>query len=459
MSTNASALHAHHAPPVLASEVTHVECAVADFTSVARGKVIARSDFEAMGGCRLPSVVFGVTLTGGEPDAVFGPLLPVDYRDLALRADPATAVPLPGRGDRVSVICEPEGWLERPGREALPAAALSVRAALRRVLARLEQAGLRAMVAPELEFFLLERCADGVGLRPAAVPGGSGSREQALEIASLERAAHFEPYFDALFAACTRQRIPVTGYAHESAWGQYEVNFAPGEPLAMADAVWRFKRLARETAVRQGLLASFIAKPFADQPGSGLHWHASLQQHGGPRDGANAFTDAQGRDRPTLAQFIGGLQAQAGASLALLAPWAHSFERLRCSDASPTAASWGEDDRGVAYRLPAASAANRRVELRLPGGDASPYLTLALLLGGGLQGIAQQLPRHDAAPALPPTLDAALTALDASASLRELLGDPLVDLFVALKRDELAERAALADPWRDWDLRHLVEQA
>jgi glutamine synthetase len=404
-------------------------------------------------------VVFGVTLTGGEPDAVFGPLLPADYRDLALRADLATAVPLPGREDRVSVICEPEGWLGRPGREPLPASALSVRAALRRVLAQLERAGLRATVAPELEFFLLERGADGVGLRPAAVPGGSGSREWALEIASLERAAHFGPYFDALFAACARQRIPVTGYAHESAWGQYEVNFAPGEPLAMADAVWRFKRLARETAVRQGFLASFIAKPFADQPGTGLHWHASLQHHGGPRDGANAFTDAQGRDRPTLAQFIGGLQAQAPASLALLAPWAHSFERLQRSDASPTAASWGEDDRGVAYRLPAASAANRRVELRLPGGDASPYLTLALLLGGGLQGMARELPRLDEPPALPTTLDAALTALDASASLRELLGDPLVDLFVALKRHELAERAALADPGRNWDLRHLVEQA
>jgi glutamine synthetase len=246
---------------VTTAATTTVECAVADFTSVARGKVVSCADFDALQGCRLPSVVFGVTLTGGEPAAVFGPLLPEDYRDLRLVPDGATAVPVPGRGDRISVICEPAGWLPRPGREPLDAAALSPRVALRRVLTRLATAGLRATVAPELEFFLLERTAEG-GLRAAGVPGGSGSREHALEIASLERASLFSPYFDALFAACAQQRIPVTGFAHESAIGQYEVNFAPGEPLAMADAVWRFKRLARETAVRQGFLASFLAKPF-----------------------------------------------------------------------------------------------------------------------------------------------------------------------------------------------------
>ncbi|MFM2348359.1 MAG: hypothetical protein RL654_3112 [Pseudomonadota bacterium] len=435
-----------------------VECAVADFTSVARGKIVARADFDAMRGCRLPSVVLGVTLTGGEPDAVFGPILPEDYRDVRLVPDLATAVPVPGRTDRVSVICEPAGELPRPGRAPLDAAALSPRAALRRVLARLASAGLRATVAPELEFFLVERSADG-GLRPAGVPGGAGAREHALEIASLERTAMFAPYFDALFDACAAQRIPVTGHGHESAPGQYEVNFAPGEPLAMADAVWRFKRLARETAVRHGFLASFIAKPFAGQPGTGMHWHASLQHAHGPHAGLNAFVDAQGRDRPQLAHFIGGLQAHAPAAMALLAPWAHSFERLRRSDASPTDARWGDDDRAVAFRLPASSPANRRIEHRLPGGDASPYLTLASMLGTGLLGLQGELPRQDTGPALPLTPQDALDALHASATLRELLGEVLVDLFVAQRRHELTERAALADPHRDWDLRHLVEQA
>ena len=444
-----------NAPHALPDSARSVECAVADFTSVARGKIVARADFDAMGGCRLPSVVFGVTLTGGEPDAVFGPILPEDYRDVQLVPDLATAVPVPGRGDRVSVICEPAGLLPRPGRAPLDISALSPRAALRRVLARLAAAGLRATVAPELEFFFVERTAEG-GLRPAGVPGQAGAREHALEIASLERTAMFAPYFDALFDACAAQRIPVTGHGHESAPGQYEVNFAPGEPLAMADAVWRFKRLARETAVRHGFLASFLAKPFADQPGTGMHWHASLQHLDG---GHNAFSLPDGGPAPALHHVIAGLQHEADALLALLAPFEHSFERLRRSDASPSAASWGDDDRGVAFRLPAASPANRRVENRLPGGDASPYLTVAATLGLGLHGLQQRLAPLDALRPLPATQADALAALARSAVLRDLLGEPLVALYAALKHHECTERQAQADPHRDWDLRHLTELA
>lgn len=431
----------------LPDTVRTVECAVADGTSVARGKVVARADFEAMRGCKLPSVVFGVTLTGGEPEAVFGPLLPEAYGDLHLEPDLATAVPVPGREDRVSVVCEPTGLTPDARR-------FSPRAALRRVIGRLADAGLRATVAPELEFFLVERTADG-GLRPAGVPGRSGSREHALEIASLERTAHFAAYFDALFAACAVQRVPVTGHAHESACGQYEVNFTPGEPLAMADAVWRFKRLARETAVRQGFLATFMAKPFLDQPGTGMHWHVSLQH---TASGQNAFSQDDGSASPRLAQFVGGLQRDAAAALALFAPYDHTFDRMNRSDASPIAASWGGDDRSVAFRIPPSSPANRRVENRLPGGDASPYLTLAATLGLGLLGMERAATPLAEAPALPRSLGAALDALDAS-PLRDLLGDALVDLQVALKRHESAERNAVADPRRDWDFRHLVEQA
>jgi glutamine synthetase len=432
----------------LPDTVRTVECAVADFTSVARGKVVARADFEAMRGCKLPSVVLGVTLTGGESEAVFGPLLPEAYGDLHLEPDLATAVPVPGRDDRVSVVCEPTGLTPDARR-------FSPRAALRRVIGRLADAGLRATVAPELEFFLVERTADG-GLRPAGVPGSAGSREHALEIASLERVSHFAAYFDALFAACAVQGIPVTGYAHESACGQYEVNFAPGEPLAMADAVWRFKRLARETAVRQGFLATFMAKPFLDQPGTGMHWHVSLQDRLG---GHNIFSEADGSASPRLAHFIAGLQRDAAAALALFAPYDHTFDRMNRGDASPTTADWGGDDRSVAFRIPPSSPANRRVENRLPGGDANPYLTVAATLGLGLLGMERTAEPRVEAPALPRSLGAALDALDRSAALRDVLGTALIDLHVALKRHESTERNALADPRHGWDFLHLTEQA
>lgn len=450
--------------------VRAVECCVGDFTSIARGKSVSRADLLSMAGCRLPSVVLGLTLTAGEPEDVFGPLLPGSYLDMDLVPDLATLAPLPGRPGHATLLCEPTGplWSERHGRH-VDASEFSPRAALRRVVSRLARAGLRATVAPELELFLVDRRdeADGrVHLQAPAARPGHPARERACEAYSVERTAHFAEYFDALFAACEALRIPVSGHAHEAAYSQFEVNFMPGEPLAQADAVFRFKRVAREVAARLGFLATFAPKPFLDQPGTGMHWHFSLQHAGGPLPGEpaghdNAFAHPDGRDREALAAFLGGLQAHADAAMAFFVPHDMGFDRIRLSNASPSSASWGHDDRAVAFRLPAASPRNRRVENRLPGGDANPYLTVAATLGLGLAGIEQGLrpAGESAGVALPRTLPDAVDALDRSALMRELFGDPLVDLYAALKRHESVERHAAADPRHHWDLVHLVELA
>jgi glutamine synthetase len=437
-----------------------VECCVADFTSNARGKTPSREDFLAAGGCRMASIVLGLTVTAQTPPGMLGHLLPSSYQDVELRADPSTLRPQYARARAATVLCEPHGLLraEISGRE-FDANALSPRAALRRVVARLAQAGLRASVAPELEFYLVNRHS---GEHPheliaARHRPGSPVREMACEPDSVERAGYFAPYFDELFDACAVMGIPMTGYAHESAYAQFEVNFRPGEPLAQADAVFRFKRLARQVAERHGFLASFIAKPFLDQPGAGMHWHFSLQQ---TRDGANAMLAEDGRtDGPRLAQFIAGLQRHAQAAMAFFAPYDHSYDRIRRSDSSPSRASWGQDDRMVAFRIPRSSAANRRVENRLPGGDASPYLTVATTLGLGLAGIQGAWDRLPEAPNLPGNLAASLDHLAADEVLREILGTPLVDLFCALKRCESQERNAQAEPRQTWDLPYLTEQA
>ena len=444
--------------------VTAVECAVGDFTSVARGKSVGHQDFIGMAGCKLPSVVFGLTLTAGEPEAVFGPLLPASYLDIELVPDLATLCPQPGRKGTGAVICEPAGPLkaERYGR-TICASELSPRAALRRVLARLDQAGLAATVAPELELFLVDRRElDGqVELHAPASRAGAPARERACEAYSLERTGHFADYFDALFAACHLQGIPVCGHAHEAAYSQYEVNFMPGEPLAQADAVFRFKRLARQVAAQFGFLATFAPKPFLDQPGTGMHWHFSLQHKDATDAHTNAFAHPDGRDKDALGAFIGGLQRHADAAMAFFAPHDMAFDRIRLSNASPSSASWGHDDRGVAFRIPQSGAQNRRIENRLPGGDANPYLIVAATLGMGLAGIEQGLAPagESAGVALPRTLPEACDALESSALMRELFGDPLVDLFVALKRHESAERHAAADARHQCDLVHLIELA
>jgi glutamine synthetase len=383
--------------------------------------------------------------------------------------DLSTLAPLPGRRGAVSVLCEPAGplWSERHGRH-VDASEFSPRAALRRIVERLDAAGLQATVAPELELFLVDRReANGlVSLHAPSPRPGHPARESACEAYSVERASHFADYFDALFAACEAQRIPVSGHAHEAAYSQYEVNFRPGAPLPQADAVFRFKRLAREVAARFGFLATFAPKPFLDEPGTGMHWHFSLQHRGGalagePAQHPHAFAHPDGRDRDTLAAFIGGLQRHADAAMAFFVPHDMGFDRIRLSNASPSSASWGHDDRAVAFRLPAASAQNRRIENRLPGGDANPYLTVAATIGLGLAGIEQGLARagESAGVALPRTLPEAVDALDRSALMRDLFGDPLVDLYAALKRHESAERHAAADPRQQWDLVHLVELA
>jgi glutamine synthetase len=446
-----------------------IECAVGDFGSVARGKSVGRADFLELVGCRFPSVVFGLTLTAGEPETVFGPLLPVSYLDVSLVPDLATLCTQPGRPAAATVLCEPVGALQgRRYERAICASELSPRAALRRVLGRLDAAGLAATVAPELELFLVDRReADGqVSLGAPAAHPGAPARERGCEAYSLERTSHFSDYFDALFDACHEQGIPVCGHAHEAAYSQYEINFRPGAPLAQADAVFRFKRLARQIAARFGFLATFAPKPFLDQPGTGLHWHFSLQHRDGalpgePEQHTNAFAHPDGRDRAALGAFIGGLQRHADAAMAFFAPHDMAFDRIALSDACPSSASWGHDDRAVAFRIPQASAQNRRIENRLPGGDANPYLTVAATLGMGLAGIEQGLKpaAESAGVALPRSLPEACDALERSALMRELFGDPLVDLFVALKRHESAERNAAADPRHHWDLVHLVELA
>ena len=437
-----------------------IECALADFTSLARGKWLAVDEFISQQGCRLPNVLFGMTVTGGWPEHLFGALMPKGYGDMQLVPDLATLRPRPGRAHEATVLCEPEGrWFASSLDREVEAYELSPRALLKKVLAQYAELGLQATVAPELEMFLLQR--EGTALHGAKSHPASPTHEKTCEQYSLERAAQFEPFFDALYAGCETLGIPVSGHLHEASLSQYEVNFRPGPALQQADAVFRFKRLAREIAARQGFVASFAAKPFTDQPGTGMHWHFSLQRSAG--EWPHVFATPDRQPSPDLMHFIAGLQAHTPAAMALFAPYGMSFDRITLSDSSPTHADWGHDNRLAAFRIPAAgSPAALRVENRLPGGDASPYLTVAATLAFGLDGMRNHLPiqngKHESL-VLPRSLPDALNGLERSSAARALLGEAMVDLFVALKRHEHAERSALGDPRQDWDLKHLIELA
>jgi len=446
-----------------AQGIRRVEVVFADLTSVARGKTMDVAGFVQALSARLPTLLMGLTVTGGEPPDVFKRIFPPSFPDMALLPDWQTLVRCPlSSVPTATVICDAQARFNATdGHADYEMAELSPRQLLQRTLARLQAAGYQALVAPELEFFLVhpERDAHG-GLQVAhGMSAQVPHIESSHDLFSAETAQSFAPLFDDLWAACELQGIPISGYGHEASIGQYEVNFKPGEPLAQADAVFRFKRLVREIARRHGCLATFMAKPCLNEPGTGMHWHVSLSES----DGRNAFSAGDDSAHPRLKHFIGGWQASAPSAMAVLAPYAHSYLRITRPDASPAHADWGHDDRTVAFRIPASNAANRRVEHRLPGGDANPYLALALVLGAGLMGMREQLPPSAErvlggsalTPPLPRDLEQALSALEACPLAGEVLGAGFVQLYATVKRHELTEQAA--DP--DFALKHLLSRS
>ena len=439
---------------------------MSDFTAVPRGKVVSRDSFLAEQGCRLSSALWGVTLSGDVATQVLGPIVPASFADMRLVADTSTLRTKPGRAHELTAICEPEGHLQTTATgRVIHAQDLSPRAALRRVISQLHAQGLCATVAPEIEFFLLQPKSSSAQPWQAAQPGAHMAvLERACEANSLERLAHFEPFFDALYAGCDALSIPMVGHDHEAAFSQFEVNFSPADPLSQADAVFRFKSLVKTTAARMGFVACFAPKPFANEPGTGMHWHLSLQYLNASTTQAwpHVFAQADGSDSPALAHFAAGLQSHTEAAMAVFAPHDASYSRVTQSDASATHASFGHEARDLALRIPTSGPSARRLENRLPGGDSNPYLVLATTLGLGAWGMEQQLAActaPSAAPALPTDLPTATQALAENAPLRQILGETLVDAFVGTLRAEHHARHSHTGGVKDWDYRHLTEGA
>ncbi|HEY5597519.1 MAG TPA: glutamine synthetase family protein [Kiloniellales bacterium] len=430
-------------------DLKRIECAVSDFTSIPRGKILDTKLFLARPELRLASFVLGITVTCTEPHRLYTDFVPRSMPDVRFLPDWGTfavnpIAPVPTG----TFLCDASGSFQSPRGETMDCAGLMPRTILRRVLRRLADAGLTARVAPELEFALVTVTDDGQAqtLRPA--PGCAGAiphQEPSAESLSLEAAHAQAPFFDALWAACEHLCIPITGYAHEASAGQYEVNFAPAEPLAQADAVFRFKNLARELGRRHGMIATFLAKPYPDDTGSGMHWHLSLKD----KSGANPFADRDGRPSDAMRHFIGGWQKAVRGGAAIYAPFANSYFRFVAPDASPASADWSGDNRAVAFRIPDSDAANLRLENRLPGADANPYLTLAVMLGTGLEGMRQGLaptapiagvPGKGAGPQLPRSVSEALDAFEACPILAAVFGRQFIDLFSMVKRFEVTEQ-------------------
>ncbi|MGN7739384.1 glutamine synthetase family protein [Pseudomonas sp. 22526] len=391
-------------------------------------------------------------IMGGYPPARF---YGSDDGDLALNADPQQIHRLPWSSQpRALAICDADELSGESSR-------LSTRGQLKQVIARYAARGLAPVVATELEFFVFAPNTDPT--QPFQPPIGlDGRREDGHSAFSVSSNNGLRPFFSEVYACMAALGLPRDTFMHEMGVSQFEINLLHGDPLLLADQTFLFKHLLKEVALKHDLTVVCMAKPLAHTPGSSMHIHQSLVESA---SGRNVFSDEAGEPTAMFRHFIGGLQAGMADFTALFAPNVNSYQRLCHPYASPNNACWSHDNRAAGLRIPASSPVARRVENRLPGADANPYLAIAASLAAGLHGIENELEPTPAIQgefavpdslSLPCTLHAALERLKRSQLAKELFGNEFVEGYLASKTMELT---SFFDEITPWERRVLAAQA
>ena len=433
-------------PHFLAQRLTgidQVECVTPDLNGVPRGKVMTAEGFLEGRRLQLARGVLLQCIMGGYPAARF---YGSDDGDVAMIADVDQIHVLPwATPGRALAICDTQELDGTP-------CSLSTRALLKGVIGRYAERGLQPVVATELEFFVFAPNPDPV-LPFAAPVGVDGRREQGHSAFSVSSNNGLRPFFDEVYATMAALGLPRDTFMHEMGVSQFEINLWHGDPLLLADQTFLFKHLLKEIGLKHGLNVVCMAKPLAHTPGSSMHIHQSVVDID---SGQNIFSTSDGEPSHSFRHFLGGSQACLADFTALFAPNVNSYHRLCHPFASPNNACWSLDNRSAGLRIPASEPAARRVENRLPGADANPYLAIAASLAAGLHGIDQQL-EPDAAVqgeievpdhlALPYTLHAALERLKRSALAEELFGREFIEGYVASKDLELTSFLDEITPW------------
>ncbi|WP_306116864.1 MULTISPECIES: glutamine synthetase family protein [unclassified Roseovarius] len=258
------------------------------------------------------------------------------------------------------------------------------RHALVAVLDRYAARGWRVMAATELEFTLADDSDDT--LRTVRDPR-SGRRLTAPGVLSLAQMDAFDPFLSALYEGCEAMGIPAQTATSEAGIGQFEITLNHQDALRAADDTWAFKSLIKGLARQHGFAASFMAKPFADDAGNGMHLHFSVLDG----EGRNIFDDGGEAGTDLLRAGVAGCVAAMPASTLIFAPHANSYTRLVPGAHAPTGACWAYENRTAAIRIPGGPPAARRIEHRVAGGDINPYLTFTAILGAAIMGIEDNM--------------------------------------------------------------------
>ncbi len=423
-------------------EIKAIRTVAADLNGQARGKRIARryADKVRTEGTRFPYSVLNLDIWGediedsplvfeaGDPDGVLWPtergFVPVPWLDT-----PTALLPV---------------WMFHEDGRPFSG---DPRQALARVLERYAARGWTPVVATELEFYIIDD--RGKELRVPPSPR-SGKRRQQAEILALRQLDAWDDFLTALYDACEAMDIPADTTISEAGPGQFEINLMhQADAMKAADDAWLFKLLVRGLARKHGFAASFMAKPYPDYAGNGLHTHFSILDD----RGQNIFDDGSATGAAALGHAIQGCLAAMPGSMLIFAPHASSYDRLVPGAHAPTGLAWAYENRTTALRVPAGAPAARRIEHRVAGGDINTYLFLAAILGAALIGLEEKAPPpppihgnaydQDLAQ-LPGTWDDAIAAFDACPHVPRIFEPELRANLLATKRQELRYMAELS---------------
>ena len=430
--------------------IQEVEAIVPDMAGIARGKVMPAEKFTEDQGMRLPESIFLQTVTGDYPANASSAMSPAEI-DIILKPDARTVRRVPWAAEPTAQVIHDCFYAD--GRRVK----MAPREVLKHVLDLYTQKGWDPVVAPELEFYLVEVNADAdYPLKPPI--GRSGRAEPGRQSYSIAAVNEFDPLFDDLYQFCEDQDIEIDTLIHEDGPAQMEINLLHANALDLADQAFMFKRTAREAALRHKMYATFMAKPHAKEPGSAMHIHQSIVDS---KTRKNIFSAADGTPTQLFFAHIAGLQKYLPAAMCLLAPNVNSYRRLTRFQVAPINVQWGYDNRTAGLRVPGSDPESRRVENRLSGADANPYLAIAASLACGYLGMIEGLSptepiagsAHDLPFALPRSLDQAIRELRDCEPLIDILGQPFVTAFTLVRE---AENEVFLQAISSWEREHLL---
>lgn len=421
-------------------DTQYVDAVFIDLCGFVRGKRYPRGEFEKLfrSGMQIPYTIYLLDVTGANTDP--------GGRGFSDGDPDGTAVPVPG-------TLVPVPWSQQPGAQVLMTmldehgapSMIEPRNVALRAAERFEELGLCPVVAFELEFYLLDTQRDAEGRPQPAISPATGQREKSTQVYGITELGSFSAFFQEVEEAAAAQKVPATVATSEFAPGQYEINLRHVESgIVAADHCALLRNVVECVAEKHRMNATFMSKPFVDQTGNGMHVHLSLLD----REGRNVFDDGTAQGSETLRHAIGGLAATLSESMAIFAANVNAYRRFAPNLFVPVTKSWAMNNRSVAFRIPVGPGKDRRIEHRVAGADANPYLVLAALLAGAHHGIVNRLDPGPPAtgnagaqldPDIPFNWGGALERLRRAQVLPGYVTQEYIDLYCATKRNEMAK--------------------